>query len=117
MIATSATTLLQRNDALPPAPQRNDALAVAPRPAPPQRDDALMARADIGAFNDRVDARLRAMGVEREQLLASQVVIDNLEEAERAVEPARSAILEQAEAALLAQAERLDARRVLALLD
>ena len=73
-------------------------------------------RATMGAIEARLEHSVRALAIEREQLIAAESRIRDADIAEAVTARSRATILGQAQASLLAQAQQLDRRRVLALL-
>jgi flagellin len=73
-------------------------------------------RARMGAIEARLEHVVRATAIEREQLVAAESRIRDADMAMAATTLSRATILRQAQGTLLAQAQRLDRSRVLALL-
>ena len=73
-------------------------------------------RAAIGAVHSRLEHRLSALGVERAQLVGAESRIRDADMAYEVTALTRARILREAQAALVAQAQRADRGRALALL-
>lgn len=73
-------------------------------------------RSSLGAVHSRLEHRLGALGVEREQLVGAESRIRDADIAVEVMALTRASILRDAQSALLVQAQQADRRRTLALL-
>ena len=73
-------------------------------------------RSSLGAVHSRLEHRLGALGAEREQLAGAESRIRDADIAVEVMTLTRASILRSAQSALLAQAQRADRQRTLALL-